>query len=265
MIKTINKFLCLLALLYTGTVFAEIPSITIADTISISGHPKYQNNFTNFDFVNPEAPKKGRIVLPAYGTFDNFNPYIFKGTASTEAAALTLDSLGYTPADDPETAYPLIAEKFEIPSDGSFIGFYLNPKAKFADNTPITVDDVVFSFNSLITKGSPIYKFYYADVDKVVKISPRHVRFYFKPESKNRELPLILSALKIFSAKDFANREYDKPSLTPPLGNGPYKIKSFEAGRYITFSRNPDYWAADIPSRKGFFNFDEIDYIVHFF
>lgn len=262
MIKIINKFICLSAFFYVGFALADpaSPTVTITDTISISGHPKYQGNFSNFDFVNPDAPKKGRIVLPAYGTFDNFNPYIFKGTASTEAAALTLDSLGYTPADDPETAYPLIAEKFEIPSDNSFIGFYLNPKAKFADNTPITADDVTFSFNSLITKGSPVYKFYYADVDKAVKLSPHHVRFYFKPETQNRELPLILSALKIFSAKDFANREYDKPSLTPPLGNGPYTIKNFEAGRYITFSRNPNYWAADIPVRKGFFNFDEIKY-----
>lgn len=262
MIKIINKTLCLLLFMYTGFAAAETttPSITIADSISISGHSKYPNDFKNFDFVNPQAPKKGRIVLPAYGTFDNFNPYIFKGTASTETVALTLDSLAYTPADDSETAYPLIAEKFEIPSDDSFIGFYLNPKAKFADNTPVTADDVIFSFNSLITKGSPVYKFYYADVDKVVKISPHHVRFYFKPESKNRELPLILSALKIFSARDFANKEYDKPSLTPPLGSGPYTIKDFEAGRYIIFSRNPNYWAADIPSRKGFFNFNEIKY-----
>ncbi len=262
MIKAASSLIFMALYLFATPAIAQNtpPAVTIADTVSISGHPKYQSDFKHFDFVNPEAPKKGRIVLPAYGTFDNFNPYIFKGTASTEAAALTLDSLGYTPADDPETAYPLIAEKFEIPADGSFIGFYLNPKATFADNSPITADDVVFSFNSLITKGSPVYKFYYADVDKVVKISPRHVRFYFKPESKNRELPLILSALKIFSAKDFANREYDKPSLTPPLGNGPYKIKSFEAGRYIVFARNPDYWAADLPARKGFFNFDEIKY-----
>ena len=206
MIKLINKIIILVLFLHISTTKAETisPSIIISDAISISGHNKYPKGFRNFDFVNPDAPKKGRIVLPAYGTFDNFNPYIFKGTASPEAAALTLDSLGYTPADDPETAYPLIAEKFEQPSDNSFIGFYINPNAKFADNTPITADDVVFSFNALITKGSPVYKFYYADVDKVIKLSPRHVRFYFKPESKNRELPLILSSLKIFSAKVFA-------------------------------------------------------------
>lgn len=262
MIKIINKIFTFSLFLCISTAVAKTnaPTITITNSISISGQSKYLPNFKNFDFVNPDAPKGGRIVLPAYGTFDNFNPYIFKGTASAEATSLTLDSLGYTPPDDPETAYPLIAEKFEYPSDNSFIGFFINPKAKFADNTPITADDVVFSFNALITKGSPIYKFYYADVDKVVKISPRHVRFYFKPESKNRELPLILSALKIFSAKDFTDKEYDKPSLIPPLGNGPYIIKNFEAGHHITFIRNPNYWAADLPTRRGFFNFDEIKY-----
>ena len=234
--------------------------ISIQDYITLNTAPKYTKDFKNFSFVNPDAPKKGRIVLPAYGTFDNFNPYIFKGTASTEAVALTLDSLGVSPADDIETVYPLIAEKFELPSDKSFIGFFINPKARFSDGSSVTADDVVFSFNSLITKGSPIYKFYYADIDRVEKITHRHVRFYFKPNTKNRELPLIISSLKIFSANDFNNREYDKPSLTPPLGNGPYKIKKFEAGRYIIFERDKNYWAQNLPTRKGFYNFDEIKY-----
>lgn len=255
--KIINSLILAVSFCLTAN---AAPVVTIADHISITGDPWYAQGFKSFDYVNPDAPKKGRITLPAYGTFDNFNPYIFKGTASTEAVALTLDSLGITPADDIGTAYPLIAEKFELPADKSFIGFFLNPNARFSDNTPVTADDVVFSFNALITKGSPVYKFYYADVERVEKITPRHVRFYFKPDSQNRELPLILTSLKIFSKKDFANREYDKPSLTPPLGSGPYTIKEFEAGRYITFKRNPDYWAKDLPTRKGFFNFDEIKY-----
>lgn len=259
MIKIISRLIYLLLLSISLDVNAS-SLITIKDTISIGGYPKYKNNFMHFEYTNPNAPKSGRIVLPAYGTFDNFNPYIFKGTASYETAELTLDSLGVIPADDTSTVYPLIAEKFELPKDKSFIGFYINPKAKFSNGTPITADDVVFSFNSLITKGSPIYKFYYSDVDKVKKISQRHVRFYFKKDVKNRELPLILTSLKIFSAKDFANREYDKPSLIPPLGSGPYIVKDFEAGKYVVFKRNPKYWAKDLPTRKGFFNFDEIKY-----
>lgn len=232
----------------------------ITDHISIGETPKYAEKFINLEYVNPNAPKRGRITLPAYGTFDNFNPYIFKGTASPEVVMLTLDSLGFSPADDPESAYPLLAKKFEIPTDKSYIGFFINPKAKFSNGTPVTADDVVFSFNALIKKGSPIYKFYYADVDYVKKVSSHHVRFYFKKGTQNRELPLILTSLKIFSAKDFENKEFDIPNLTPPLGSGPYIVKNFEAGKYITLTRNPNYWAKDLPTRKGFYNFDEIKY-----
>ena len=259
MIKNIKKLsLLVFCLFLSSPLYAQ--EIVISDYLSITGTPKYAKNFQNFSYVNPNAPKKGKIILPAYGTFDNFNPYIFKGTASPEVSDLTLDSLAYTPADDIGTAYPLIAKKFEKPSNDSFIGFFLNPNAKFHNGTPITADDVVFSFNSLITKGSPFYKFYFQDVESVKKISKYHVRFYFKPNTQNRELPLILSSIKIFSSQDFKNKEFDKPTLTPPLGNGPYKIKNFEAGKYIILERNKDYWAKDLPSRKGFFNFDEIKY-----
>ena len=257
--RIINKLFFTLALLLSLPVAAHT-DIKIVDNISMTGVPKYSSDFQHFSYVNPDAPKGGRIVLPAYGTFDNFNPYIFKGTASTETANLTLDSLGYTSADDVGTVYPLIAQKFELPKDKSFVGFYINPQARFADNSPITADDVIFSFNSLIKKGAPIYRFYYSDISEVKKISKYHVRFYIKENTKNRELPLILSSFKIFSAKDYVNREFDTPSLIPPLSNGPYIIKDFEAGKYVTFSRNKNYWAKDLPTRKGFFNFDEIKY-----
>ena len=257
--KIINKFI-----FYTLAILHFIPYCygeeIIADYVSISGKPKYNSDFNHLEYVNPTAPKRGKIVLPAYGTFDNFNPYIFKGTASSETVMLTLDSLGFTPADDPETAYPLLAEKFEISEDNSFIGFFLNPNARFSNGLPVTADDVIFSFNALITKGSPVYKFYYIDVDYVKKISTLHVRFYFKKNTKNRELPLILTSLKIFSAQDFKNKQFDEPTLIPPLGSGPYIIKNFEAGKYVTFERNKTYWAKDLPTRKGFYNFDEIKY-----
>ena len=249
-----------ISLLHISSAKALDKNLLITDVLTINSAPKYSSDFTHFDYTNPNAPKKGKITLPAYGTFDNFNPFIFKGTASTETASLTLDSLAITPADDIGSAYPLIAEKFELPKDKSFIGFFINPNAKFHDGTQITADDVIFSFNSLITKGSPIYKFYYQDVEKAVKISPSHVRFYFKPNTKNRELPLILASLKIFSKEDFKDKSFDKPTLTPPLGNGPYQVKSFDAGKYIVLTRNPNYWAKDLPSRRGFFNFDEIKY-----
>ena len=231
-------------------------ALAFDNQIALYGGAKYDAGFKAFDYVNPDAPKGGRFVMPEYGGFDNFNPFILKGTASGTVANLIWDSLGYTPANDISVAYPLIAEKFEIEKD--YVGFILNKNAKFADGTPILADDVIFSFNALIEKGAPIYRVYYSDVERVEKINDHHVRFYFKPDTQNKELPLILTQFKIMPQKDWENRDFSKPSLQIPLGGGPYKIKSFEAGKYIVLERDQNYWAKDLPTRKGFFNFDEI-------
>lgn len=240
--------------------FIAQAKVYVANHLALYGQAKYDDDFTSFDFVKPDAPKGGRVVMPAYGTFDSFNPFIFKGIASTETVALTLDTLGVVPSDDYSTVYPLIAQKFELPADNSFVGFILNPKAKFSDGSPVTADDVIFSFNSLITKGAPLYKIYYADVERVEKVNDRHVRFYFKKGTQNKELPLILSQISIFSKKDWDGKDFAKPSLTPPLGSGPYIISKFEPSKFVVLKRNPNYWAKDLPSRKGFFNFDTIRY-----
>lgn len=253
-----QKILIMVLLLLAGNVQAmEIKTVS---SLSLYGESKYGESFPNFDYVNPLAPKGGRIVLPDYGNFDNFNPFIFKGIAAGEAAALTLDSLGVVPVDDFTTVYPLVAEKFEVPEDNSFIGFLLNRQAKFQDGSPITADDVIFSFNSLIDKGAPLYKVYYGDVERVEKVNQHHVRFYFKNGTQNKELPIILSQLKIYSAKDWEGRDFSKPELRVPLGSGPYRLEKFSAGKYLVFKRDDSYWAKNLPSRKGFYNFDEIRY-----
>ncbi len=228
--------------------------------LSIYDAPKYTAGFTHFDYVNPQAPKGGSLILPEYGGFDNFNPYIFKGIAAGAAAELTLESLGVIAADDEATAYPLLAKEFELPADKSFVGFVLDENARFADGSPVTADDVIFSYQTLIEKGSPFYKVYYADVERAEKVNNRHVRFYFRKGNANRELPLILTQFKIYSAADWKNRDFATPSLTPPLGSGPYRIEKFEAGKYITLQKNPDWWAQNLPSRRGFFNFERVRY-----
>ncbi|MBR1904339.1 MAG: ABC transporter substrate-binding protein [Alphaproteobacteria bacterium] len=232
----------------------------IADCIALYGESKYAADFKAFDYVNPEAPQGGKIVLPAYGTFDNFNPYIFKGVAASFVPALTMETLGFSPTDDPFTVYPLLAEKFDLPEDKSYVGFILNDKARFADGTAVTADDVVFSFNAITQKGSPVYKMYYADVERVEKISDREVRFYFKEGSNNKELPMILAQFAIFSAKDWEGREFDKPTLQVPLGSGPYRVSDFQVNKYVTLQKNPDYWGKDLPVRRGFYNFDVVRY-----
>ena len=249
-----NKFLLALCCFFLLPLAAE----AALNRIALYGEAKYPADFTHFAYVNPDAPKGGKIVMPEYGGFDNFNPFIFKGSASGTVASLIWDTLGYSPLDDVATVYPLLAKEFELPEDKSYVGFILDENARFADGSPVTADDVIFSFNALVEKGAPIYRVYYADVESVKKINDRHVRFIFKPNSQNKELPLILSQLNIFSEKDWENRDFAKPSLQIPLGNGPYKIKSFQAGKYIVLERNPDYWGQNLPSRKGFFNFDEV-------
>ena len=178
--------------------FSAEAKTKIVDSFSVSSSPKYSAGFTHFEYVNPKAPKGGKVTLPVYGSFDSFNPFIFKGIAFSDAAELSLESLGFSPLDDKNSVYPLLAEKFELSDNDDFIGFFLNKNAKFSDGTAVTADDVVFSFNSLIKKGSPIYKIYYSDVDRVEKINTHHVRFYFKKGVQNRELPLILSQLRFF-------------------------------------------------------------------
>lgn len=235
-------------------------SAKIYDHIALYGQSKYAPNFKAFEYVNKDAPQGGKIVLPAYGTFDNFNPYIFKGVAASFVPALTMETLGFSPSDDPFTVYPLLAEKFDLPADKSYVGFILNKNARFADGTAVTADDVVFSFNAITQKGSPVYQMYYADVDRVEKISDREVRFYFKPNTDNKELPMILAQFHIFSAKDWENRDFDKPSLQVPLGSGPYVVEDFQVNKYVTFKKNPHYWGKNLPTRRGFYNFEQIRY-----
>ena len=255
--KTITASSLFLISLFFEAVGAQAK---IADRIALYGQSKYASDFKAVDYVNPEAPQGGKIILPAYGTFDNFNPYIFKGVAASFVPALTMETLGFSPTDDPFTVYPLLAEKFDLPEDKSYVGFILNPKARFSDGTPVLADDVVFSFNAIMEKGSPIYKMYYADVDRVEKTGEREVRFYFKEGSNNKELPMILAQFAIFSAKDWDGREFDKPTLQVPLGSGPYRVSDFQVNKYVTMQKNPDYWGKDLPVRRGFYNFDVVRY-----
>lgn len=242
------------------TANVQAAHVKVVKSFSLYGTPKYTQDFENFAYVNPKAPKGGNVTLPNYGGFDSFNPFIFKGIAAGEVAELTLDTLGYSPADDPTSVYPLIAKRFELPTDKSFIGFIIDEKARFSNGDKITADDVIFSFNSLIEKGSPLYRVYYADVERIEKTANNHVRFYFKKGANNRELPLILTQFKIYSAEDWKGKDFAKPTLQAPLGSGPYVVQKFEQGKYIIFKRNPDYWAQNLPSRKGFYNFDTIRY-----
>ena len=247
--------------------FINIVSETTPE-VNAARHPKIKGRaetvcvkeFKSFDYVNPTAPKGGQVTMPAYGNFDSFNPYIFKGIPAYEASALTIDTLAFVPADDISTAYPLVAQQFEIPDNNSYIGFIINQHARFHDGATITADDILFSYTSLVEKGSPLYKIYYSDVERAEKVNEHQIRFYFKADSQNKELPLILAQLPVLQKKYWENKDFSQPELKPLATSGPYKISKFEGGKYVLLERVKNYWAKDLPSRKGFFNFDTIRY-----
>jgi len=224
--------------------------------MAMHGEPKYGPDFTHFDYVNPDAPKGGSLRLGVTGTFDSFNPYIIKGNA---AAGIGAETLTVASADEPFTRYGLIAESIEWPEDRSWVIFTLRPEARWHDGTPITVDDVIFSLETLKTKGQPFFRFYYGTIDRAEKVGERKVKFVFT-EAGNRELPLIAGEMPILSKHYWEGKDFERTTLEPPLGSGPYRIADFEPGRYVVVERVEDYWGKDLPVNVGINNFDRIRY-----
>ena len=218
--------------------------------------PKYPANFQSFDYVNPNAPKGGTLRLSDAGGFDSLNPFISKGVPAAQVS-LVYDTLATQSLDEPMTEYGLVASGIEKAPDNTWVRFTLRPEARFNDGHPLRAEDVVFTFQTLIKDGSPFFRSYYADVDKVVAEDPLHVRFTFK-NGDNRELPLILGQLPVLPKHWWATRDFTKGNLEIPLGSGPYKVASVQAGRSIRMERVKDYWAKDLPVNRGFYNFDAI-------
>lgn len=229
--------------------------VVVAHGIAMHGDLKYPANFTHFAYANPNAPKGGSVVLSGYGTFDSFNPFVPKGDAESHID-LIYDTLLVNSSDEPFSEYGLIAEKVEYARDRSWIIFHLDPRARFHDGKPITAEDVVFSFNILLEKGQPHYRAYYADVAQVEALDERRVKFTSRT-TRNRELILILGQLYILPKHYWQERDFNA-TIEPPLGSGPYRIKSFDLGKTVVYERVKDYWGADKPVRKGFYNFDRI-------
>ncbi|HIE20934.1 MAG TPA: ABC transporter substrate-binding protein, partial [Rhodospirillales bacterium] len=202
--------------------------------------------------------KGGTVRLNAVGTFDSFNSFIVKGNGAA-GVGFIYDNLMHGSADEAFSQYGQLAESIEVPKDRSWAAFTLRAEAKWHDGKPVSVADVIWTFNTLTTKGTPFYRFYYGNVADVVQTGPRTVRFNFKP-GENRELPLILGQLTILPKHYWQNRDFTKTTLEPPLGSGPYKIESFEAGRSITYTRIKDWWGENIPVNRGQYNFDTIRY-----
>jgi len=220
--------------------------------------PKYPAGFSHFDYVNPDAPKGGTLRQAGFGSFDSLNPFINKGVAADDIG-LIYDTLTTNSLDEPFTVYGLLAEKIEKGPNNEWVRFYLRPEARFHDGEPVEAEDVVFTFETLISKGAPHYRGYYADVEKAVIEGPRRVRFDFK-HAGNRELPLILGQLPVLPKHWWAERDFTSGSMEPPLGSGPYRIERVEAGRSVRYARVEDYWGKDLEVNQGFYNFDRVHF-----
>jgi microcin C transport system substrate-binding protein len=229
--------------------------------LSAFGDLKYAPDFQHFDYVNPDAPKGGRLSMIGTAgriTFDSFNNFILKGDAA-QGLEYLFDSLMTRAQDEPDAVYGLIAGSAEVAADGMSVAFHLRPEAKFADGSPVTADDVVFSFTALKEKGKPEYVLPLRDVVKAEATDAHTVRYEFQGEL-TRDLPLVVAELPVLSKAYYTQHPFEQTSLEKPLGSGPYEIADFKAGTYVTLRRRPDYWAKDLPVNRGRFNFDELRY-----
>ncbi|MHA1158641.1 MAG: ABC transporter substrate-binding protein [Alphaproteobacteria bacterium] len=230
--------------------------------IAMQGDPALPENYASLPYANADAPKGGRISFGGQGTFDSLNPFIRKGAVPDGLWGRgsfwpnnVWDSLMVRSRDEPFTLYGHIAEFVEVPDDRSWVEFTLNPLARFADGAPVTTADVVFTFNLLKEKGLP--RSWYKRVDHLEEKPGGKVRFVFGA-TWDREMPLLAGLLPVFPKHATDPEVFGDSGLTPPPGSGPYQVADINAGSTVTLRRNPDYWARDLPQKRGFDNFDEI-------
>ena len=248
-------------LLTIGLLFIG-PAVTAANDslgrhgMSMFGALKYPQGFSHFEYVNPNAPKGGLVRMEARGTFDTLNSFTIKGS-SAAGLGLIYDTLMESSRDEAFAEYGLLVESALVANDLSSVSFMLRKQARWHDGKPVTADDVAFSLDLLKSKGAPFYRFYYANVEKAEVLSPHKVKFIFKGR-KNRELALIIGQLPILPKHHWQGRDFERTTLEPPLGSGPYKIGKVDPGRSITFERVADYWGRNLGVNKGRYNFDAI-------
>jgi len=239
-------------MLFSASLRAE-PALALGYT------PAYPPGFTHFNYVNPAAPKGGSLAMSAFGSFDSLNPFLLKGLPAAGLGGLVFESLLEKSWDEPFSMYGLLAEDISLARDGLSVTFRLRPQARFSDGSRLTAQDVLFSFEALRSaKAHPQYRVYWADVERAESLDERTVRFVFK--KPNPELHLILGEMPVLS-KQWANgRAFDELARVKPIGSGPYILESYDWGKQVEYRRNPDYWAKDLPVRRGMYNFDQISF-----
>ena len=243
-----------LAALLTG----QLPAIA-ATAVALGYTPKYPPGFHHFDYVNPNAPRGGELVLSGFGNFDSFNPYVVRGVAADGIGGLIFEPLMVQAADEPYGLYAHIASDIQLASNRLSVTFKIDPSARFSNGRRVTAKDVKFSFDTLKgEKGHPYFRFYWADIKRARVINSSAVRFDF--HRVNPELHLIAAAIPVIAPEWVGDTPFDKLSRKIPIGTGPYTIKKYRLGKDITYERRKDYWAENKNTSRGMYNFDNITY-----
>jgi microcin C transport system substrate-binding protein len=248
-------------MLALATLAAPVAAGEARHGVSLFGELAYPADFAHFAYVNPDAPKGGTLRLSATGTFDSLHPFIRKGRTAQGLSineSYIYDRLTVPAEDEPASRYGLLAQTIEIAPDRSWIEFVLRPQARWHDGRPITADDVVFSFETFKKEGSPVLKVLYAKVPRVEKRGPLTVRFALA-DPNDRMLALLVSNLQVLPKHYWEGRSFDRTTLEPPLGSGPYRIARIEPGRSVAYERVADYWAKALPVNVGHYNFARIE------
>ncbi len=249
----VQGFVALSSLILWGIAASAEPR----HAISMYGAPALAPDFANLPYVNPDAPKGGSITLGNTGGYDSLNPFVLKGTSPWQLPFFTHETLMGRSWDEPFSLYGLLAETIETDEDRTWVEFTLREGTTFSDGSPLTVEDVIFSFELLGNEGHPRYLSLYNQIDSIEQTGPRSLRITFN--SENRELALLAGLRPIISKAQWEGRDFANATVQDiPLGSGPYSITDYEPGRYVQLTRNPAYWGADLPLRQGTHNFDAV-------
>ena len=272
--QSVRALACLLLLLLaTATAWADSSPVTRSHALAVLGEPALPPDFPHFPYVNPNAPKGGSVNLATLGTFDSFNPFILRGSAafglvspwiilpggsgSGTTVGHVWESLLAGSADEGSAAYGHLAQTIELPADKMWVAFEIRPEAHFSDGTPVTAEDVAWTYRTLLAHGRPSVRIQFADVADVTVEGPRRVVFHFKTHT-NRDLPLLVGGLAVLPKHFFEGRDFEAPLTDTPIGSGPYRVAAFDLGRSVTYQRDPNWWAANMPTGRGTNNFDRV-------
>jgi len=264
---SMGLFLLLVGLISTGWPMASSAQETIVGADGVTktwaiaefGEPKYRDDFQGWPYANPEAPRGGQVVLGAYGSFDSLNTLILRGNWPA-GIGLISDSLMVDSGDELASAYGLVAETVEYPADKSWIIFNLRPEARYHDGTPVTAEDVKFTFETLREIGRPFLRSFLEQVADVEVLSEHRIKFTMNTRDTMKPLVNLGTILVPLPRHWWKDRDISQTTLEPLLSNGPYRISAIDPGRSITYTRVDDYWAKDLPISQGLYNFEEIRY-----